>query len=1056
MASVEPNYFTCTLGQAAQLKRQHGASKWKTVLELIDHQAQNIPDSPALGFATFKHLKSSQVSPYFLTFQSLSESSKHAAQILSQLLPQPKSSWHMTIGLLAASTTDFVLTWLGLMRLGYTVLLLAPQLAPPAITHLCQTLHITQVLVDKMYEHRARGLDNRIDVTMIPRYHPADPSTASFKQADKISDTAYICHTSGTSSGLPKPIPQTHFGVMGALYNFPGQGKPATFSTTPLYHGGFPDCLRSWTSGAAIWFFPEGHAPITGSNILKTLQYARDKSPSPIQYFSSVPYVLQMLSEEYGGVEILQSMDLVGVGGAALPPAIGDKLVEADVKLLSRMGSAECGFLMSSHRDFANDKEWQFLRPIDDPKLISFEPRDNGLSELVVKPDWPFLIKKNRQDGSYATSDLFEPHQSIKNAWRYHSRADAQITLGNGKKFDPSPVEDSILASSKVLQDVLIFGGGRDYAGALLFPTGNVSSGEVIDSVWPQIERMNSESQSHAQITKAMLIVVPVKEGEKALEKSSKGTILRRQAEERYAKEIEGAYEHRKSSASKGVSDGELAQAVRFCFQQVLGRDVDPDQDLFKQGVDSIACIQIRKLIEQSCLSPRNEPLPLNVIYDQGTANGLIKYLHDARQGGHHHSRSARDTDIKVMQNLVEKYSNFGEIKAVSGRQPGKAVLLTGATGFLGAHILDILRNDSQVDKIYCLLRADDPSAAQKRVSEALTQRGMHDLEQSEQSKDKVVCLPCDLTEINLGLSDDAHKDIINNVGTIIHSAWAVNFSLHLPSFEDQIISTRNLAALAAQSGARFIFVSSIAAVSDSKAKPIPETLSQDSSEASPLGYSRSKWVAEQICDALNKKADSDDAIATVVRVGQLCSNESGVWNVTEAYPLLLSTAKITGCLPNIPNETLNWLPVEQAAQAVIEVSRSDQKPDNGKSSKTPVYHILNPHTTPTWTEMLDWLSSSIGTPEFEKVSPREWIKRLEKALSERSVGHLAQALLELWKESYGLMMDDVVTTKTTDDESPFDVERTREVSATIRDVQSLDRERLIQTWKWVNDTFKS
>ncbi|KAM0500968.1 hypothetical protein ACHAP8_004689 [Fusarium lateritium] len=1056
MTSIKPNYFTCTLGQAAQLKKQHGSPKWKTVLELIDQQAQNIPDSPALGFATFKHLKSSQVSPYFLTFKGLSESSKHAAQILSRDLPQPKDSSHMTVGLLAASTTDFVLTWLGLMRLGYTVLLLAPQLAPPAITHLCQTLHIDHVLVDKTYEHRARGLDNRIDVTLISRYHPADPSTTSFQQSNKTSDTAYVCHTSGTSSGLPKPIPQTQFGVMGALYSFPEQAKPATFSTTPLYHGGFPDCLRSWTSGAAIWFFPEGHAPVTGSNILKALQYAREKSPSPVQYFSSVPYVLQMLSEEYGGLEILQSMDMVGVGGAALPPAIGDKLVDADVNLLSRMGSAECGFLMSSHRDFANDKEWQFLRPIDDPKLISFEPRDNGLSELVVKLDWPFLIKTNREDGSYATSDLFEPHQSIKNAWRYHSRADAQITLGNGKKFDPSPVEDSILASSKQLQDVLIFGGGRDYAGALLFPAGNVGSVEVVDSVWPHIDRINSESQSHARITKTMLVVVPVKEGEKALEKSSKGTILRRQAEERYAKEIEQAYDHRRSSASKSISDAELSQTVQYCFHQVLGRDIDPDQDLFKQGVDSIACIQIRKLIEQSCLSPRNEPLPLNVIYDQGTVNGLVAYLDSVRKGSHHRSRNARDADTKAMLDLAERYSNFGDIKTVSNRQRGKSVLLTGATGFLGAHMLDILRKDSHIDKIYCLLRADDPSTAHKRVSEVLSQRGMHGLEQSEQGKDKVVCLPCNLTESNLGISENNRNEILGSVGTIIHSAWAVNFSLNLPSFEDQIIGTRNIATFAAQIGARFVFISSIAAVSDSKAKPIPEQLSQDPSEASPLGYSRSKWIAEQVCDALNNTT-GDDPLVTIIRVGQLCSNESGVWNATEAYPLLLSTAKITGCLPNIPNESLNWLPVEQAAQAVIEIARSKPKPDGSSSSKTPVYHVLNPHTAPKWTEMLDWLSSSIGTPEFEKVSPREWVKRLEKALGERSVNHPAQALLGLWKESYGLMMDDdMVSSKTHEDESPFDVSKTREVSATIKDVQPLDRERLIQTWKWVNDTIKS
>ncbi|KAI1071016.1 hypothetical protein LB507_010971 [Fusarium sp. FIESC RH6] len=898
----------------------------------------------------------------------------------------------------------------------------------------------SRVIVDELYEHRARGLSNEISVVMIPRYHPEEYATPKFQQADNISETAYICHTSGTSSGLPKPIPQTQFGVMGALYSFSGKDKPATFSTTPLYHGGFPDCLRAWTSGAAIWFFPEGHAPITGTNIMKALEYARAKSPSPVKYFSSVPYVLQMLSEEYGGLEVLQSMELVGVGGAALPPAIGDRLVEADVNLLSRMGSAECGFLMSSHRDYASDKEWQFLRPIDDPKLLEFEPRDNDLSELVVKPDWPFLIKTNRKDGSYATSDLFEPHSTIKNAWRYHSRADAQITLANGKKFDPSPIEGSILASSKLLQDVLIFGGGRDYSGALLFPSSqDVQEQEVIEAVWPYIDKMNNESQSHARITKAMLVVVPVKEGEKALEKSSKGTILRRQAEERYEKEIEGAYN--RGSSSKEVSDDELSQTVRYFFHQVLGRDVDPDQDLYRQGVDSIACIQIRRLLERACLSPRNEPLPLNVIYDQGTVNALVEYLHCVRKGHHHRGSNSQNTDLQAMKDLVRKYSNFADAKKAP-RSTGKSVLLTGATGFLGTHILDLLRRDSQVDKVYCLLRADDAAMAQRRVSEALSSRGMKALNQ-ENSNVIVLCLPCNLTEPSFGLSDIDRQAILENVGTFIHSAWAVNFSLRLPSFEDQVVSTRNLATLAVESGARFVFISSIAAVSDSKAKPISEELSQDPSEASPLGYSRSKWVAEQVCDTLNKTSGGDP-LASIVRVGQLCSNESGVWNATEAYPLLLSTARITGCLPNIPGEPLNWLPVEQAAQAVIEISRATYD-----SSSTPVYHVLNPHTTPTWTEMLYWLSSSIGTPEFERVSPREWIKRLEKALGERSVSHPAQALLGLWKESYGLMMEDDVELKKSGDESPFDVKKTSQVSGTIKDVQPVDRERLLQTWKW-------
>ncbi|KAH7153986.1 hypothetical protein DER46DRAFT_702641 [Fusarium sp. MPI-SDFR-AT-0072] len=1082
---ADANYFTCTLGEAARLKRKDEKAKtWTTVVELIDDQAERNPDAPALGFATFTHLKSTQVFRHLLTFRHLSDTSRHAAHILSAHLPkEPKS---LKIGLLSSSSTEFVLTWLGLMRLGYTVLLLAPQLAPPAVQHLCETLDIRHVFVDNIYEYRARGLSNDIEIIRIPSYQDDSP-TDSLEQTPGISETAYICHTSGTSSGLPKPIPQTQFGVMGALYSFAGKNKPATFSTTPLYHGGFPDCLRAWTSGASIWFFPEGQAPITGANIIRAIEFARAHSPIPIKYFSSVPYVLQMLSEEYGGIEILQTMDLVGVGGAALPPAIGDTLVDAGVNLLSRMGSAECGFLMSSHRDYDNDKDWQFLRAIGDPKLIEFEARENGLSELIVKPGWPFLIKTNREDGSYSTSDLFEPHPSIPNAWRYDSRADAQITLANGKKFDPSPIEGSILASSKLLQDVLIFGSGRDYAGALLFPSpSDISAYDVINSVWPHIDKLNSDSQTHTRINKTMLVVVAVKEEQRPLEKSSKGTILRRQAEEKYSGEIEGAYSNTSSSTTK-IPEGGLQKAVQDCFQKVLGRQVEPDQDLYRQGVDSIACIQIRKLLEQTCLSSEDGRLPLNFIYDQGTVNSIVEYLERANSGDNELNVDPDESELNLMQALAEKYSNFdpashdtssmvgsGASSSSSGvktqarldrealyekkrlaqmamkivQDPSERptrVVLTGATGFLGTHILHLLREDPKVERIYCLLRADGPFAAQKRVSEALFQRFLPPLEPHQ---DKVICLPCDLTKGDLGLPEEQLREISTSATKVIHSAWAVNFSLRLNSFEDQISSTKNLINLAVEAGAQFIFVSSIAAVSDATTRPIPETLSQDPKEASPLGYSRSKWVAEQVCDAGNKNHDSP--VASTVRVGQLCSNGSGVWNTTEAYPLLLSTSKITGCLPDLPNEVLNWLPVEQAAQAIVEIAFT-----TSKSSKTPVYHVLNPHTTPAWKDMLAWLAASNEGPEFEIVSSSEWLERLEKALGDESANHPSQALLGLWKRSYS---KDKENNSAREDQgsSVFDVAQTQKVSASIRDVEPLSRERLVKTWKWVNENIKS
>lgn len=168
-----------------------------------------------------------------------------------------------------------------------------------------------------------------------------------------------------------------------------------------------------------IWFFPKRTMPITSDNIILAVNNARRRSANAcVKYLSSVPYVLQMLREVEGGsgVELLQSMDLVEVGGAPLPPAVGDDLVKSGVKLLSRIGSAECGFLMPSHSIYDEDSEWQYLRVVDDPDLLAFKPREDGLSGLVVKPDWPLRLKTNCEDRPCATSDLFEPHSQMTNA----------------------------------------------------------------------------------------------------------------------------------------------------------------------------------------------------------------------------------------------------------------------------------------------------------------------------------------------------------------------------------------------------------------------------------------------------------------------------------------------------------------------------------------------------------------------------------------------------------------------------------------------------------------
>ena len=106
-----------------------------------------------------------------------------------------------------------------------------------------------------------------------------------------------------------------------------------------------------------------------------------------------------------------------------------------------------------------------------------------------------------------------------------------------------------------------------------------------------------------------------------------------------------------------------------------------------------------------------------------------------------------------------------------------------------------------------------------------------------------------------LGLPQPTYRSIASQVDVIIHAAWAVNFSARLASFEhDNTVGLHYLLSLALDplrtKRARFVFCSSVASValSETARDGIPESISERPSDASPLGYSRSKWVAETIC----------------------------------------------------------------------------------------------------------------------------------------------------------------------------------------------------------------
>lgn len=644
---MDTNYFVCTLGQAANLRTEE--PKFNNINEFIDHQAQTVGKNPAVGFFSPSEDRKLPWKHRVLDFSLVRNGSLIVAHLLARKFGE-RLQQRQTVALVCPSSPTFLFVWLGLMRLGHSVLLIAPQSQPAAIAHLCNQCQVSTLLSDYPdLSQRLKSTETNpkrtatnasqkpdLSVFQLSTFLPPDilqhisehqdSSEPNLPQHDlSQTDTAYLHHTSGTSSGLPKPIPQSHRAAVRVLPHLPAAAT-ATFTTTPLYHGGIADLFRAWASDAAIWLFP-GHAlPITAANVAACLQQAAsDDAPAlRVAYFSSVPYVLQMLAADRAGLKHLRAMRLVGVGGAALPAAVGDRLVRAGVRLVARYGSAECGFLLSSHRDYDGDGGWQFLRAARGAEFLSFEERgDEGVAELVVLPGWPHMVgagmdgvfcgvcvrltisqaKTNREDGAFATADLMAPHPEIEHAWRYHSRADSQLTLVTGRKFDPAPLEAAI-AASPFLDDVLIFGNGRPFPGALLFRAeefASASDDELVDAVRPAIEKLNEESQGHARIPRNML--VPMPHDPSALEKSSKGTIMRGRAEEKYTDLIERAYSNLSVGDGSKVPDDEVLRFITDLVESVVltSNSLTEEGDLFAFGVDSVACMQIRYGLRQVC-----------------------------------------------------------------------------------------------------------------------------------------------------------------------------------------------------------------------------------------------------------------------------------------------------------------------------------------------------------------------------------------------------------------------------------------------------------------------
>lgn len=244
-------------------------------------------------------------------------------------------------------------------------------------------------------------------------------------------------------------------------------------------------------------------------------------------------------------------------------------------------------------------------------------------------------------------------------------------------------------------------------------------------------------------------------------------------------------------------------------------------------------------------------------------------------------------------------------------------ILLTGATGFLGMHVLHALcANDPEV-RVRCLVRAPDVDVAWARLRDRAARC---DLVLDER---RVEVLCGDVGAERLGLTEAQWDACCDEIDQIVHSAAHVNHIEGYASFRDATVGMKEIVCLAASKRPKLVqFMSSTATC----ILKTGDTISVHEHEAFIAagetvygGYGQSKWVQERYL----QRAAAVGVPYVIYRFGELSgSSRTGCAQTDDMLHRLLQMRLTVGCREKVSNDVLDAVPVDIAAALIAGASR--------------------------------------------------------------------------------------------------------------------------------------
>jgi len=197
--------------------------------------------------------------------------------------------------------------------------------------------------------------------------------------------------------------------------------------------------------------------------------------------------------------------------------------------------------------------------------------------------------------------------------------------------------------------------------------------------------------------------------------------------------------------------------------------------------------------------------------------------------------------------------------QATDSLERPRHILLTGVTGFVGAHLLTDLLATTEA-RLHCPVRARSGLDPWRRLEDTLARYG---ITLSEADRERVEVYQADLSEPRLGLTAMHYDELAEAVDVIYHSASAVNFIQPYSYMKrDNVQGLLELLRFAAATRTKpLMLLSTISVYSWGHLHTHKRVMCEDDdidqnldAVITDIGYVRSKWVMEKIADQASQR----------------------------------------------------------------------------------------------------------------------------------------------------------------------------------------------------------